>query len=89
MGNAESWRRLPGPMRARLRAACFREKGNRCTLRRPGCTGKATQLHHLGNRLIVGDGPDVTEPACASCNQQVGDPTKGDPAPSAFDWEGF
>jgi 5-methylcytosine-specific restriction endonuclease McrA len=46
------------------------------------CLVKATHVHHTRDRRVVGDDPAYLVAACAPCNLHVGDPTKGDPAPT-------
>lgn len=50
-----------------------------CQLRLPGCTTKATQVHHLRGKKY-GDDPALLVASCQSCNLKIGDPEKhGDP----------
>jgi hypothetical protein len=52
-----------------------------CLLALPGvCTGWAQQVHHIGDRLLVGDDPAYLISACRACNNAIGDPTN--PRPS-------
>lgn len=56
------------------------ENAGRCTLGHLGCTGVATQAHHLDGKAN-GDDERRMVATCSHCNQVEGDPTKrGDPA---------
>lgn len=44
------------------------------------CLGVATEVHHEGDRTVVGDDLGHLKPACRPCNRKAGDPTSGDPA---------
>lgn len=69
-GSTSAWRR----MRARV---LHRDK-YLCQLRLPGCTIKATQVHHVLGRSVSGDDPRYLVASCRSCNLLVGDPTKSE-----------
>lgn len=42
-----------------IRAFVLRRDGGQCRLRHPGCTGVATQAHHLDDRATHGDDPVI------------------------------
>lgn len=70
---------------ARLLCLARNERDNdgMCRIQLPEvCTGKATQAHHPVAREIMGDDPTLLVAACAACNNKLGDPRKGDPAPT-------
>lgn len=67
-GSTAEWRRV--------RAQVLARDGYRCRLRLTGCTGRATHVHHTGDRRITGDDPTHLIAACAHCNTAYGDPTK-------------
>jgi hypothetical protein len=70
-GSTAQWRHI--------RRQVLERDGWLCQLRGPGCTGRATEVHHLYGRLRPGSplGPadyDVTllAAACRDCNRRVG-----------------
>lgn len=67
--------------RALVLEANRRDNGGRCTLGLPGCSGRATQAHHVYGRGVTGDDPAHMVAACGPCNLAVGDPMAGDPDP--------
>jgi hypothetical protein len=76
-GSTAQWRRM--------RRQVLERDGWLCRLRGPGCTGGATEVHHLYGRLRPGSplGPadyDVTllAAACRDCNRRAG-AVRGDP----------
>jgi 5-methylcytosine-specific restriction endonuclease McrA len=75
--------------RARVLAKNQAENGGRCTLQIEGvCTTTATQVHHVLGIAVNKLDPNYMVPACAPCNQRVGDPATHSPphTPStAFD----
>lgn len=77
-GSTRAWRRVRGQVLVRDR--------HRCRLKLDGCTTRATHVHHTRGRELVGDDPQYLVAACASCNYQVGDPTRHDPEPEPVAW---
>lgn len=73
-GSTAAWRRT--------RAAVLARDGYRCQIKLERCTTRATCVHHIRGREVSGDDPTQLVAACESCNQQVGDPRRHDPAPS-------
>lgn len=75
------------PAWKRVRAFVLTRDHYVCQLQIPGvCTRRATQVHHTGPREITGDNPHYLLAACQPCNNQIGDPTKQDPAPRPTRW---
>lgn len=74
-GSTRDWRKT--------RAYVLERDQRRCQLRRPGCTFRATHVHHTGDRTVTGDDPKYLLAACEHCNLSAGDPTRAgnDPAP--------
>lgn len=72
-GSTRAWRRT--------RALVLARDGHRCQLRLQGCTGQATQAHHVLGRSVTGDDMAHIVAACAHCNRKVGDPTRANPGP--------
>lgn len=59
--------------------------GGLCQLRLEGCDVYATTAHHKHGIKVSGKVvADLShlEAACASCNQEIGDPTTNDPPPN-------
>lgn len=71
-GSTTAWRKL--------RAAVLARDGYRCQLNLPGCTTKATHVHHTLGRKY-GDDPVHLVSSCAWCNLSTGEPGSHDPAP--------
>jgi 5-methylcytosine-specific restriction endonuclease McrA len=71
-GSTRAWRRT--------RARVLARDGYTCRLRLPGCTGKATHVHHTLGKAH-GDSEAQLVSACAHCNLKVGDPERHDPQP--------
>lgn len=71
-GSTPRWRRV----RAEVLALNAVRNAGRCTLQLEGCTGTATQAHHVLGRSVSGDDPRYIVAACARCNQRTGDPTR-------------
>lgn len=76
-GSTTRWRKL----RAAILAENTRTNQGRCQLRLRGCTGQATQVHHVYGRQTTGDDPRHLVACCRSCNLAVGDPTTNRPMP--------
>lgn len=72
-GSTWAWRKT--------RAKVLARDGYRCQLGLPGCTGKATEVHHKQGREATGDDPEHLVAACQNCNLKVGDPRRHDPKP--------
>jgi 5-methylcytosine-specific restriction endonuclease McrA len=72
-GSTRAWRRI--------RARVLARDQYQCQLRLQGCTGAATQAHHVLGRAVTGDDMAHLVAACAQCNRKVGDPTKASPQP--------
>jgi hypothetical protein len=70
-GSTRAWRRV--------RAQVLANAHGRCQLRLPGCTIRATCVHHVGGRARTGDDPAGLVAACEPCNLLVGDPVRKDP----------
>lgn len=71
-GSTRRWRAL--------RTAVLTRDQWTCRLQLPGCTTRATQVHHLAGKQ-AGDNPALLVSACAHCNGSVGDPTRDNPNP--------
>ncbi len=69
-GSTRAWRRV--------RAAVLARDHHRCRLNLNGCTGTATQVHHIAGK-DAGDDPANLISACPTCNNQAGDPLKHNP----------
>ena len=76
-GSTRRWRKL----RAAILADNETTNGGMCTLKLTGCTGRATQVHHVHGRRVTGDDPEHLVAACRHCNLKEGDPSSRDPAP--------
>lgn len=77
-GSTRAWRRT--------RRAVLERDRYRCQLQLPGCTTRATHVHHTRGKQM-GDDPAHLVAACAHCNLATGDPSKHDPEPNP--WCGF
>lgn len=64
-----------------MRAGVLARDQYRCQIRRPGCTGQATQVHHTVGRAVSGDDPAYLVAACRHCNLAVGEPKRTSPDP--------
>lgn len=79
---SRNWANGSTPGWRRTRAMVLQRDNWTCQLRQPGCTTRATQVHHTLGRAITGDDPVHLVAACRNCNLKVGDPTKQpDPQP--------
>ena len=58
-GSTRAWRKT--------RELVLQRDGHRCQLRHPGCTGHATEVHHLDGKA-AGDSPDRCIAACHRCH---------------------
>jgi 5-methylcytosine-specific restriction endonuclease McrA len=65
-GSTRAWRKI--------RERILKRDSYRCQLKLPGCTFKATAVHHIYGRQITGDNPQYLQAACQSCNSAIGDP---------------
>lgn len=72
-GSSRAWRRT--------RIQVLARDGYRCQLQLPGCTSKATEVHHTAPREVAGDDPAHLLAACSGCNKRAGDPRRTDPKP--------
>lgn len=77
-GSTRAWRKV--------RAVVLARDAHRCQLRLPGCTTRATHVHHTVAREVAGDNPAHLVASCPSCNGKVGDPGRHDPAPQPGAW---
>jgi 5-methylcytosine-specific restriction endonuclease McrA len=71
-GSTRAWRRV--------RARVLDRDGHTCRLRLPGCTGRATHVHHVIGKQY-GDDEAQLVAACEACNLTTGDPERHDPPP--------
>lgn len=69
-GSTRAWRKL--------RMRVLARDGFACRLRLPGCTERATDVHHVAGKA-QGDDPALLVAACHACNMVVGDPTRYNP----------
>lgn len=72
-GSTRRWRKIRAWVLVRDRYVC--------QVRLPGCTTKATQVHHTAGKKY-GDDPAQLVAACRSCNLRIGDPSKRDDPPN-------
>jgi len=80
---SRTWRSAPWGWRA-LRRSILARDGYRCQVKGPGCTLRATAVHHVHGIAVTGVmcDPSFLVAVCVTCNARIGEP-KGDPAPSA------
>jgi 5-methylcytosine-specific restriction endonuclease McrA len=71
-GSTRRWRKV--------RLLVLARDGYACKIKLPGCTGKATHVHHTQGKQL-GDDPAYLVASCEHCNLKTGDPTRHDPAP--------
>lgn len=71
-GSTRAWRTR--------RARVLSRDGYRCRVQLPGCTGAATQVHHVLGKGVSEHESDLVA-SCAPCNYAIGDPKPNDAAP--------
>lgn len=72
---SEAWRGGSTRQWRKVRAFVLSRDRYSCQARLAGCTGRATEAHHLDGKA-AGDDPARIIATCRHCNLKIGDPTR-------------